>query len=152
VAERRRVPRPGPGLAFSIVCDVGFAVGLVTYDVPKVGALVWIADPTFDEEPTLELVREIRCWRWPVFFPLEAAIRRRIVEPVGIVPVPQGLQELPVMRSRDGRGGWILVKFVDGAAQPSGVATDRAIPRYSVVNDTMLKEMIVSGWQPTDDW
>ncbi|MDQ1533000.1 MAG: hypothetical protein QOF28_761 [Actinomycetota bacterium] len=146
------MPRPGPGFAFSIVCDLGFAVGLVTHDVPKIGALVWIAGPTFDDEPTLEGVRQISSWRWPVFFPLGPAVRRKIVNPIGIVPVPLELQSEPLMRSRNGRGGWTLVRFVNGASVPSGVATDPELPRYRVVNDTALKEMIVSRWKPADVW
>jgi len=152
VDREDHVTRPKPGLAFSIVSDLGFAVGLVTHDIPKTGSLIWIAEPTFDNEPTLEQARQIDAWRWPVFSPLAAAIRRRLVTPIGVIPIPSELQQFPLLRSRNGRGGWLLVKFVDGAAQPSGVATDPRIPRDIVVNDTRLKEMIVSGWRPEDDW
>jgi hypothetical protein len=146
------MPRPKPGLAFSIVCDLGFAVGIVTHDLPRIGSLIWMAEPTFDEEPTIEQVQEIEGWRWPVFFPVAAAIRRKIVSPIGEVSVPEGLRQFPLLRSRNGRGGWTLVKFVDGASQPAGPASDPAIARYSVVNDTRLKEMIVSGWRPENNW
>jgi hypothetical protein len=139
-------------LAFSLVTDLGFAVGIVTHDVPRIGSLIWIAESTFDEEPTVADVETVDGWRWPIFFPLAAALRRKIVSPVGVVPIPPGYEAFPVLRSRDGRGGWTLVKFVDGASQPSGVATDPRIPRYSVVNDTRLREMIVSGWKPEQDW
>lgn len=144
--------RVQPGLAFSLVSDLGFAVGIVTYDVPRIGSLIWIAEPTFDEEPTVAEVQQIDRWRWPVLFPVAAAIRRKIVSPIEVVPVPQGLEAFPLLRSRDGRGGWTLVKFVDGASQPCGVANDPKVPRYSVVNDTRLREMIVSGWTPEQDW
>jgi hypothetical protein len=146
------VVRPEPGLSFSIVCDLGFAVGLVTHDVPRTGSLIWIAGPTFNELPTLQEVEEISRWRWPVFFPLAAAIRRSIVTPIGAVRVPADLREFPLLRSRNGRGGWILVKFVNGSSRSSGSAASPAIPRYSVVNDTRLKEMIVSGWAPEQEW
>jgi hypothetical protein len=144
--------RPKPGLVFSLVCDVGFAIGMVTHDVPRVGSLVWMAQPTFDEEPTVERIGQIDRWRWPVFFPLAAAIRRNIVTPIGVVSVPPDLQKVPVIRSRDGRDGWTLVRFVNGSSQPCGVATDPAVPRYRVVNDTTLKEMLVSGYAPERDW
>ena len=96
-----------PGLAFSLVCDLGFAIGVVTHDVPRIGSLIWMAEPTFDEEPSAEETAQIEQWRWPVFFPLQAAIRRKIVAPIGVIAVPSALQEFPMMRSRDGRGGWI---------------------------------------------
>lgn len=68
------MPRSQPGLAFSILCDLGFAVGIVTHDVPTVGTLVWVAEPTFDEQPTSEQARSISEWRWPILLPLAAAI------------------------------------------------------------------------------
>ena len=144
--------RPQPGFAFSIVCDLGFAVGVMTHDVPKVGSLVWIAEPTFDEEPTIEQVRHIDSWRWPVLFPLPAALRRGIVVPVGLIPLPPGLEQFPVLRSGNKSMGWIAFTEADGVRRRLGPATDPSLPIYKVVNDTRLKEMIVSGWRPEDEW
>ena len=144
--------RPQPGLSFSIACDLGYAVGIATHDVPRIGSLIWIAEPLFDEAPTLSEVAEIKHWRWPVFFPLSAAIRRKVVIPIGMTAVPSELQEFPLLRSRDVRGGWVQLKFVNGVSQPAGPAASPAIPRYKVVNDTRLKEMIISGWRPEQDW
>jgi hypothetical protein len=132
--------------------DAGFAVGVMSYDVERIGSLIWMAEPVFDEEPTLDQVVHINRWRWPVFFPLSAALRRKIVTPIGPLSVPESLQSFPLMRSRNGRGGWNLVKFVNGASQPCGDASDPTTPIYSVVNDTRLREMIVSGWRPEDTW
>jgi len=146
------VPRPKPGLAFSIVCDLGFAVGVVTHDVPKIGSLVWIAEPTFDDEPTLEQVQHINRWRWPVFFPLGAAIRRKIVTPIGVVPLPPALEPFPIMRSGNKSMGWMAFTEAEGVRQRLGPARDASLPIYKVVNDTRLKEMIVSGWRPEDEW
>lgn len=144
--------RPEPGLAFSIVCDRGFAVGIATHDVPKVGTLVWIAEPTFDDEPTSEQARSISEWRWPVLFPLTAAIRRKIVTTIGVIPVPPGLARFPVMRSGNKRMGWIAFTREDGVSRRLGPATDPSLPIYKVVNDTSLKEKIVSDWRPEDEW
>ena len=79
-------PRPKPGFAWYIVCDAGFAVGLVSHYLPKWGHLVWMAEPVFDDEPTMEHVLAIRHWRWPVLFPLGAAVHRHIATRIGIVP------------------------------------------------------------------
>jgi hypothetical protein len=144
--------RPQPGLAFSLVSDVGFGVGLVTHDIPKTGSLIWIAESTFEEEPTLELVRQISEWRWPVLFPLAAAIRRKIVQPIGMIPVPRALQPFPTMRSGNKTLGWTAFTESEGVRRKLGSTNDRSLPIYGIVNDTRLKEMIVSGWRPEDEW
>lgn len=151
-AEGGRMARPKPGLAFSLVCDLGFAVGLVTHDLPKIGSLVWIAKPTFDEQPTQEQVRDINQWRWPVLFPLAAAIRRNLVTPLGSIEVPPDKKAFPTMRSGNKKMGWIAFTQVGGIRKRLGAATDPSLPIYQVVNDTALKEMIVSGWVPEDEW
>ena len=84
-------------MAFWTVCDLGFAVGLTTYDVPRLGSLVWMAEPGFDE-PRLEEVGAIDRWRWPVFFPLSAVIRRKIVTPRGTFRSPTSSKPSPLMR------------------------------------------------------
>ena len=143
--------RPSPGLAFSFPSDAGFVVGLVTLDVPKIGSLIWIASPMFDDEPTLDAVQRIDRWRWCVFFPLAAALRRRAVDRIGVIPIPSSLENTP-LRSGDKRNGWRRVDFVDGVAVSRGPETDPSVSIYQVVNDTRLKEMIVSGWQPSEKW
>ncbi len=141
-----------PGLTFSLVSDLGFAVGLMTHHVERIGHLVWIADPTFDEEPTLEDAAKINSWRWPVFFPLEMAIRRKVVTPIGIIPVPPGLKAFPTLRSGNRKMGWTTFTEIKGVRRQLGPTSDPSIPIYKVVNDTRLKEMIVSGWLPGQEW
>jgi len=144
--------RPQPGLAFSIPSDAGYIVGVVTHDVPKVGSLVWIAKPTFAQQPTVDEVESIKSWRWPVLLPLEAAIRRHIVTPIGTVAVQKGLQQFPTMRSGNRKTGWVAFTEADGARRRLGPTNDPSLPIYQVVNDTRLKEMVVSGWRPEDVW
>jgi hypothetical protein len=141
-----------PGFAFSLVCDLGFAVGLMTHHVDRIGDLVWMAGPVFEEEPTIEDVEKIEDWRWPIFFPLGAAVRRRIVTSIGVVTVPAELRAFPVMRSGDKKLGWVAFTREDRAERLLGPATDPALPIYEVVNDTRLKEMLVSGWRPEQEW
>lgn len=124
----------------------------MTHEVPKVGAVVWIAEPIFDHEPTADEVREIDGWRWPVLFPLKAALRRRLVTAIGDVPLPAELRNFPVMRSGNKKMGWMAFAEVDGVRRRLGSAEDASIPIYQVVNDTALKEMIVTGWKPEDVW
>ena len=149
-------PRPKPGFAWYIVCDAGFAVGLVTHYLPKWGHLVWMAEPFFDEEPTLEDVLAIRRWRWPVLFPLGAAVHRRIATPIGVVPIPAGLNELPVMRSGTPypgqRTNWMAMRLTESGDVTLGGTKDKSLPVFQIVNDVALKAMLVSGWKPEDDW
>ena len=147
-------PRGRPGLAFWIVCDSGFAVWLVTHRVARYGDLVWIAEPTFDEEPTVSDVEKIEKWRWPVFFPLGPALHRKLVTSIGVVPIPEQLKPFPMLRGSRGPGKWALVKY--GAdlstSQSFGPTSDPSVPISQVVNDTSLREKIVSGWRPEDRW
>ena len=132
--------------------DAGMLVGLATHDVPRIGSLVWIAAPTFDAEPTREQVENIRSWRWPILFPLNDAIRRKIVKPVATVPVPTHLLPFPTMRSGNRRIGWTAFTEVAGVHRQLGPTEDRSLPIYKVVNDTRLREMVASGWRPECEW
>ncbi len=139
-------------MAWSIVCDLGFAVGLLTHRVERTGDLVWIAEPIFDMEPSSKQVSLIDRWRWPVFFPLGAAIRRNIVTPIDVIPIPNQLRPFPIMRGGNKKMGWVAFTQVGGVRQLLGPATDSSLPIAKVVNDTALKEMIVSGWKPEKEW
>jgi hypothetical protein len=145
--------RVRPGMAFSLVCDLGFAVGLVTHQIRRLGDLVWLAEPIFDEEPDLQSVMRIASWRWPILFPAGAALRRRLITPVGVIDLPQSLTSIPLMRSGNKRMGWREVRVVeDGSSKPLGATADPSLPIYQIVNDTRLREMLVSGWMPEQDW
>ena len=145
--------RAEPGLAFTLVCELGFSVGVVTHRVPRLGAMVWVAEPVFENEPDAESVGRISGWRWPVLFPADAALRRRIIAPVAVIDVPRRMVALPLMRSGDGTRGWRRVRLAeDGSSTPMESTDDRALPIYQIVNDTRLREMIVSGWTPEQQW
>lgn len=111
-----------------------------------------MAEPVFDEEPGIQDVAHIRRWRWPVFFPLAAAIRRKLVNPIGVTSVPAGLTQFPVMRSGRKGHGWVLARLVDGKLEPTGPTSDPSLPIYQIVNDIRLKEMLVSDWRPRNVW
>ena len=146
------MPGLKPGFAFSLVCDLGFAVGLMTHYVRRTGHLVWIAEPIFDQEPSLEDIEKIESWRWPIFFPLGAAVRRQLVTELGLIPVPSSLQAFPTLRSGSRSMGWTAFTEVNGERRRLGPASNPSIPIYKVVNDAALKEMIVSGWNPEQEW
>ncbi len=141
------------GLSFSLTTDSGWAVGLMTSYIPRIGHLIWLAEPTFEHIPTVEEAAAIQRWRWPVLFPLDAAIRRKIVKPIGMIRIPPAMQRIPLMRSGRKNMGWQNAVLLDtGGSRPSGRATDPATPVYKVVNDTRLREMLTSGWRPENEW
>lgn len=143
--------RPSPGLAFTIVCDNGFALGLYTHKDPKMGELVWIAEGFWTEEPTIDEIASAT-WAWCVFFPLATALKRRIVFPVGRASIPTALVEFPVMRAGSRQQGWFLVRGGDIDNCLSEAATDPVTPPRILVNDTRLRAMLVTGWRPEDLW
>ena len=117
---------------------------------------MWMAEPVFDEEPTTEDVLAITRWRWPVLFPLGAAIHRRLATRIGAVPVPPRLQEMPVMRSGTAypgqRTSWMALRLTESGSEQLGGTRDKSLPIFQIVNDTALKEMLVTGWRPEDEW
>lgn len=146
------VPGRDIGVAFSLVCDRGFAVGLCSHRHARMGTLVWMAEPFFDGFPTADDVEAIETWRWPVFFPLGAAFRRKIVDRIGRVPIPQALRSFPTLRT-GGQLGRPWTEQLGGVLGADGPTTEnRDLPVNMIVNDTALKEMLVTGWRPADRW
>ena len=107
-----------------MVCDFGFAIGLHT--------------------------REVAAWRWCVFFPLGAALRRGLVTPIGKGGFPEALENFPVLGNGSKQQGWFLVENGDlDGLEPTA---DRSLPLGILVDDTRLKEMLVADWKPEDVW
>jgi hypothetical protein len=48
--------------------------------------------------------------------------------------------------------GWAAFTEINGERHRFGPTSDRSLPLYQIVNDTRLKEMIVSGWKPEQEW
>lgn len=144
--------RVQPGYAFSIVCDLGFAVGLATHVTERMGSFVWIGEPIFDEEPTNAEATAIAAWRWPVWLPLGAMARRKLVIPLGLVPIPARLRSYPIMRGGLGHQWKRVAITEDGTGQILPGDAEPSLPINQIVNDTRLKEMLVSGWRTEDRW
>jgi hypothetical protein len=150
--EATLAPRVQPGYAFSIVCDLGFAIGLTTHVTKRRGSFVWMAAPVFDEEPAQEDVASINAWRWPVWLPLGSMARRKLVIPLGLVPIPPDLRPYPIMRGGLGHQWKRIAITEDGTAKILSGEPDPSLPINQIVNDVRLKEMVVSGWRSEDRW
>lgn len=92
-----------------------------------------------------------------IFFPVAAALRRKIVKKEGNYPIPSHSQELPLFRTGtvnqqtkrvddwwlwDGNESWRVGSISDG---------QRRLPIRGSWNDTLLKERIAKGWLPELD-
>jgi hypothetical protein len=144
--------RTEPGQVFTMPTSVGFVIGVMTHETLEAGPLVWIASPTFSRQPSLHDAQRIESWRWPVVLALGTAITRRLVTPVGIMPIPPRLKPFPVFRSGHNMIGWTHFTEVDGVVRLLGPTTDRSLPIYKIVNLAALKEMVETNWRPEDQF
>jgi hypothetical protein len=116
------------------------------------GSFVWIAEPIFDEEPTQANVASISAWRWPVWLPLGAMVRRRLVMPLGLAPIPPDFRSYPIRRGGLGHE-WRRVAIAEvGTREVLPGQPDASLSIDQLVNDVRLTEMLVSGWRPEDSW
>jgi hypothetical protein len=115
------------------------------------GYLVWLSGPTFDEMPTIGDARAVPDWRWCVFYPLGSAINRNVVTPIGKIAIPAALQPFPRMRMGGHRQPWFQSE--DGDFDDLGTRTqDRSLPIVQTVTTPSLKNMLVAGWHPSQEW
>ena len=150
--EHDQVTVGASGVAFALHLYPGFAIGLVTNQVPRVGSLVWIAEPTYLTLPTVQDAVAVERWRWPVLIPALIMLGHGL----GSIPVPPRLAELPLMRSNS-FGKWQAVQYValpDGrmSLRSLGPTDDRSLPLSWVMNEDSLRDRLVSGWSPEDTW
>ena len=50
------------------------------------------------------------------------------------------------------RTTWTAVRLTESGDVLLGETRDRSLPICQIVNDGALKDMLVSGWKPEDDW
>lgn len=137
---------------------LGYAIYTHRHTVrPRFGHLLRIFDRIFDARiERVDLLAEVPI-RFSIFFPLQTAINRGLVQIVGNIPVPDELKAFPLFRTGSSNpisrevGTWWLW---DGEREwPVGALTkeQRKLPIRGVWNDTMLVHRIESGWRPEND-
>ena len=121
------------------------------------GALIRVLPGFFEKRPAnvCELVKEQQ--RFVTFFPLQAAVNRKIFDVVHNCQVPPAAQEFPLFRAAghidrtgrvrdwwlwDGEREWRI-----GQLRPEHLK----LPIRSIPNDTQLIEDIEQNWTPETD-
>jgi len=144
--------RPQLGDVIEIETPRGLAYAQYTHehkDPPRHGSLLHVLPGIYPERPSAfsDLVAEED--RFSVFFPLGAALKRRLVRIVANEPIPEAKQAFPVFRSRQGNVWWLWDGRKERRAGRGDTWTARAIDQ--VWNDKLLIDRIASGWTPADD-
>jgi hypothetical protein len=127
---------------------------------PKYGAVIHVFDRLYDSRPTEIAEIAGNPIRFATFFPLHAAVNRKLVEVVGNVPVPDDLKPFPIFRSgnRDSKTKkvktWWLEDLERDKSWKVGTLTpeQRRLPILSMWNDTYLIHRIQEGWRPENDF
>jgi len=136
----------------------GLAYAIYTDRRTMYGALIRTFDRLYESRP--EVIAEVLANPVGIvtFFPLQAAVNRRLVEVVGNVPVPDHLKAFPVFRI----GGlpdpqtmkiksWSLWDGENERHVDRLSPEQRRLPILGVWNDTILIDRIESGWRPEMD-
>jgi hypothetical protein len=145
------------GDVVEIATAKGLAYAQCTHQHKQWGELLRILPGFFGARPSgfAELVTQREAF--VVFFPLKAAVSRKLVSIVGNEQVPLEAQKFPLFRAAgfvdrsgrvrewwlwDGERSWQIGNLTD---------EQRRLPIQEVCNDTALKEMIEEGWTPETD-
>jgi hypothetical protein len=145
------------GDVFEIATNKGLAYAQFVSKKERWGALIRVLPGIFDERPArvCELATEAEIFI--TFFPLQAAINKKIFSVVGNCHLPAWAGEFPLFRAaghidRQGKvHNWLLW---DGErSRPiDKLSTEQTrLPIRSVWNDTLLIERIEQGWTPQTD-
>lgn len=140
----------------------GFAYAQVTHvhkEPPNYGHLLRIFDGTYQERPADLNMLINQSVQFQTFFPANAAINQNIVSVIGNAMVPSPWSDFPLFRVKG------LVDPLTNKAKRWGMwdgdvhtmldrpltEAEKKLPILGVVNDTMLIERIINGWQPEYD-
>lgn len=135
----------------------GLAYFQYTLKVPQYGALIRIFPGFYETRPmNLEELSKQK-EQFVTFFPLQAAINRKIFAVVGNTEIPEFARDLPLFRTAglSDRSGKVTAWWLwDGKKEwKIGQLTEqqRSLPILEVWNDTLLIERIEEEWTPETD-
>ena len=146
-----------PGDVIEIPTSRGLAYAQYVLKKEQWGALIRILPGFFKERPS-EICEVVKAKeQFVTFFPLQAAVNRKIFEVFENCDVPQSAKQFPLFRAAghidrqgkvhdwwlwNGEREWRIEKLSEEHVN---------LPLRSVWNDTLLKERIEEGWTPQTD-
>lgn len=145
------------GDIIEIPTRIGLFYAQYTHDDPDYGELIQVTKNSFGKRPrNLEEILDKRIGII-IFFPLNAAVHRKIFDVIGNLPIPSHRSRFPVFRcpgGTDKEGNVKQWKFWDGRHLWPEIwltqLTDKQkkLPIEGVWNDTLLIERLEEGWTP----
>jgi hypothetical protein len=146
------------GDILEIRTSVGLAYAIFTHRDSDFGAMIRVFDQLHEDRPDDFVEVAKGNVRFTTFYPLQAAVNKKVVGVVGNVRVPDHLKAFPLFRAAglispttsrvdnwwmwDGQKEWCI-----------GALTDehRKLPIRAVWNHTFLVDRIIQGWRPECD-
>lgn len=145
------------GDIIEIPTSKGFAYAQYINKREKWGAFIRVIQGTFKSRPSdFENLSKLRN-QFVTFFPLNAAIRRKIFFIIGHADVLEEYKKFPIFRAAgmvtregkvmdwwiiDGENMWRVDKLTDEQCK---------LPLNEIINDTALIHRIETGWTPEND-
>lgn len=151
------MPRGKIGDVIEIETRLGLTYALYTHQHRMYGSLLRVFERKFASRPAdfVDLIGEPL--QFETFFPLGAAVHRKLVAIAGHVAVPRRLRDFPIFRNGvadlktrkvanwwlwDGKREWMIGSLSE---------EQKRYPIHAVINDTLLRERVESGWRCTDE-
>lgn len=135
----------------------GFAYAQFSHSHARYGALLRVLDGIFEVRPE-DLNKVVNQQEiFMTFFPLQAAVDKKIFEVIGNFLVPEAAMKFPLFRTGviDPATGKVKVWWLwDGEKEwrVNDITTEqRKLPLRGIWNDTLLIERIEQGWTPAND-
>ncbi len=136
----------------------GLAYALYTHYDEQWGAVIRVFENTFLARPGDFQDVVNGPVQFTTFFPLRAAISRKIFEVVAHVEIPGPLRMFPMFLSPgmpDSKTGkisrWGLWNGKERTTIYALTPEMRSFPKMSIINDTRLIEQVESGWHEEDE-
>jgi hypothetical protein len=142
------------GTVIEIGTSKGFVYAQYTHRHANYGYLIRVIQGLHESTPTDIDSLAKQPTNFVTFFPLAAAIKRKLFKVIGVRPVPEFAQNFPIFKTGhyDKEKGKITVWFLwDGTNNwrvDKLTEEEKDYPIRGIINDTLLIEYIETEWTP----